>query len=108
MTNAQPGGPLAGRPAPVPGAASGIGAPVARRMAADGATVLAVDLDGAGVKALARDITGIEPVVCDLSDLDAVDALPAEVDVLVNNAGLQHVAPVHEFDPERFSQILTI
>ena len=56
-----------------------------------------------GVKALARDVAGIEPVVCDLSDLDAVDALPAEVDVLVNNAGLQHVAPVHEFDPERFS-----
>ena len=101
-------GPLTGHTALVTGAASGIGAAVARRMAADGATVLAVDLDGAGVKALARDVPRIEPIVCDLSDLDAVDALPAEVDVLVNNAGLQHVAPVHEFDPARFSQILTI
>src|SRR5689334_24581739 len=108
MTNAQPRGPLTGRTALVTGAASGIGAAVARRMAADGATVLAVDLNGAGVKALARDVPGIEPVACDLSDLEAVDALPAEVDVLVNNAGLQHVAPVHEFDPARFSQILTI
>ena len=62
--------------------------------------MLAVDLNGAGVKALAGDVPGIEPVVCDLSDLEAVDALPAEVDVLVNNAGLQHVAPVHEFDPD--------
>jgi 3-hydroxybutyrate dehydrogenase len=108
MSNAQPGGPLSGRTALVTGAASGIGAAVARRMAADGATVLAVDRDAEGVKALARDVPGVEPVTCDLSDLDAVDALPAQVDVLVNNAGLQHVAPVHEFDPERFSLILTI
>jgi 3-hydroxybutyrate dehydrogenase len=101
-------GPLAGRTALVTGAASGIGAAVARRLAADGATVLAVDLNEEGVKALARDVPGVEPLACDLSDLDAVDALPAEVDVLVNNAGLQHVSPVHEFDPQRFSLILTI
>ena len=100
--------PLASRTALVTGAASGIGVAVARRMAADGATVLAVDLDEAGVKALAQEVAGIEPVTCDLSDLDAVDALPAEVDVLVNNAGLQHVAPLPEFDPQRFSAILTI
>jgi 3-hydroxybutyrate dehydrogenase len=100
--------PLASRTALVTGAASGIGAAVARRMAADGATVLAVDLDGEGVKALAQEVPGVEPLTCDLSDLDAVDALPEEVDVLVNNAGLQHVAPVHEFDPQRFSTILTI
>jgi 3-hydroxybutyrate dehydrogenase len=104
MSNVQPSsapptspsdGPLVGRTALVTGAASGIGAAVARRLAADGATVLAVDLNEEGVKALARDVPGVEPLACDLSDLDAVDALPAEVDVLVNNAGLQHVSPVH-------------
>jgi 3-hydroxybutyrate dehydrogenase len=98
---------LDGRTALVTGAASGIGAVITRRLATDGARVLAVDRDKAGLDTLAQD-TGVEPIVCDLSDLDAVDALPADVDVLVDNAGIQHVAPVHEFDPERFSLILTI
>jgi 3-hydroxybutyrate dehydrogenase len=108
MTTGSSGTALAGRTALVTGAASGIGAALARRLVADGAAVLAVDRDEAGLKALADGVPGIEPVPCDLSDLDAVDALPAEVDVLVNNAGLQHVAPLPEFDPDRFSLILRV
>jgi 3-hydroxybutyrate dehydrogenase len=99
---------LAGRTALVTGAASGIGAAMVRRLVADGAEVVAVDRDEPGLKALTDAVPDVRPVVCDLSDLTAVDALPAAVDVLVNNAGLQHVAPVHEFDPERFSLILRV
>jgi 3-hydroxybutyrate dehydrogenase len=101
-------GVLSGRTALVTGAASGIGAAMVARLAADGARVLAVDRDEAGIKALAAELAAVTALPCDLSDLDAVDALPAEVDVLVNNAGLQHVAPVPEFDPERFSLILRV
>jgi 3-hydroxybutyrate dehydrogenase len=108
VTTSSREGILSGRTALVTGAASGIGAAIVRRLAADGANVLAVDRDEAGVKALAQDLATVRPVPCDLSDLDAVDDLPAEVDVLVNNAGLQYVAPVHEFDPERFSLILRV
>lgn len=100
--------PLDGRTALVTGAASGIGAAIARRLVADGAAVLAVDRDKAGIVALAGELPRVEPVVCDLSDLDAVDELPAEVDVLVDNAGIQHVAPLPEFDPETFSLILRL
>jgi 3-hydroxybutyrate dehydrogenase len=115
---------LSGRTALVTGAASGIGAACARRLAAEGAHVLAVDISEDGLKTLCDDVNGdagsgegtaghtgpgrIEPVTCDLSDLDGVDALPAEVDVLVNNAGVQHVAPVQEFPPERFAFILRL
>jgi 3-hydroxybutyrate dehydrogenase len=99
---------LSGKTALVTGAASGIGAAMARRLAGDGARVLAVDISAEAVKALADEVAGVEPLVCDLSDLDAVDALPAEVDVLVNNAGRQHVSPIEDFDPAMFHQILTI
>ena len=101
-------GPLSGRTALVTGAGSGIGAAVTRRLAADGATVHAVDIDLDRVEALAEGHPGISPVRCDLSDLAAVDSLPCAVDVLVNNAGRQHVSPLPEFDPEIFSQILRI
>lgn len=101
-------GPLAGRTAMVTGAAGGIGAAITRRLAADGACVLAVDRDKPGLDALVRSTEGVEPIPADLADLDAVDALPTAVDLLVNNVGLQHVAPVHEFPPERFALIVRI
>ena len=92
------------RRALVTGAASGIGAACARRLAADGVHVVAVDFDPAGLEAL----EGVETVVADLSDLDRLTELPADVDILVNNAGVQQVAPIEQFPPERFSYILRL
>ncbi|GAB3590113.1 3-hydroxybutyrate dehydrogenase [Angustibacter peucedani] len=98
---------LDGRTALVTGAASGIGAAVAQRLHAAGARLRLVDRDAEGLGRLADEL-GAEAAVCDLSDLDAVDALDLDVDVLVNNAGLQHVAPLHEFPPEVFHLVLTV
>ena len=61
---------LSGRTAMVTGAASGIGAACAVRLAAAGAHVIAVDRDEAGLAELAAG-TDIEPLPCDLADLDA-------------------------------------
>ncbi len=99
--------PLSGRTALITGAASGIGRAIAERLAADGADVLLLDRDEAGVKDVAG-VTGGEYLVADLSDTESVDALELGgrgVDVLVNNAGIQHIAPVEEFDVERFALI---
>src|SRR6478736_798702 len=88
--------PLQGRQALVTGAASGIGRAVARRLREDGAHVLVLDRDAAGAKTVADEVDG-EALVADLP--------LGEVDVLVNNAGLQHVAAVEDFDPDRWRLI---
>ncbi|MDQ4105766.1 MAG: SDR family oxidoreductase, partial [Actinomycetota bacterium] len=44
----------------------------------------------------------------DLSDYEVLDALEVEADIVVNNAGLQHVAAIEEFPPEKFSTILRV
>jgi 3-hydroxybutyrate dehydrogenase len=98
---------LAGRRALVTGGASGIGRACAERLAAAGAAVVVLDRDAEAAKAVAEEVGG-SAVAVDLSDLDAVDRLDLDVDVLVNNAGVQHVAPIHEFPPERFSFILRL
>jgi 3-hydroxybutyrate dehydrogenase len=98
---------LLGRRALITGGGSGIGRACAVRLAADGADVVVVDRDAEAAEAVAAEVGGTA-TAADLSDLDAVDALDLAVDVLVNNAGLQHVAPVHEFPVDRFSYILRL
>jgi 3-hydroxybutyrate dehydrogenase len=98
---------LAGKRALVTGGASGIGRACAQRLAAEGAAVVVVDRDGDAAQEVAAEVGGTA-VAVDLSDLDAVDRLDLAVDVLVNNAGIQHVAPIHEFPPDRFSLILRL
>ncbi|MGA5816385.1 3-hydroxybutyrate dehydrogenase [Kitasatospora sp. NPDC094028] len=96
--------PLDGRTALVTGAASGIGRACAEALAGAGARVYVVDLAADPARDVAERIGGLA-IVADLADPAAVDALPDDADIVVNNAGLQHVAPVHEFPPERFALI---
>ncbi|MGR6914580.1 3-hydroxybutyrate dehydrogenase [[Actinomadura] parvosata] len=99
---------LTGRTALVTGAGAGIGAACARRLAAAGARVLVVDLRAEPAEKVAVEVGGTA-VVADLSDPGFVAALPDEpVDIVVNNAGFQHVAPIEEFPPEVFATMLRV
>ena len=98
---------LTGRSALVTGAASGIGRACAERLAQAGATVTVLDLNGDAAKEVAGEIGG-EAMQADLSDYEVLDSMNIEADVVVNNAGLQHVAAVEDFSPERFSMILRV
>ncbi|CAN5447278.1 3-hydroxybutyrate dehydrogenase [soil metagenome] len=98
---------LQGRTALVTGGASGIGRACAQRLAQAGAAVTVVDLDGEGAAAAAAEFGG-RAVQLDLADPGAVAGLAVDVDVLVNNAGLQHVAPLEDFPPEMFERIIAV
>ncbi|MEV0259591.1 3-hydroxybutyrate dehydrogenase [Streptomyces sp. NPDC050732] len=93
-----------GRTVLVTGGGSGIGRACAEAFAAAGALVHVVDVDAESAKAVAGAVGGV-PHGVDLTDADAIPGLPAAVDILVNSAGTQHVAPIEEFDPARFELI---
>jgi NADP-dependent 3-hydroxy acid dehydrogenase YdfG len=87
----------------VTGASSGIGAATARRLAADGFSVVAAARRRDRLERLAAETEGIRPVVLDVTDQSSVDALTAglqDVAVLVNNAGgAIGTEPVEAADP---------
>lgn len=88
------------------GAGGAIGGACARDLVAAGATVVAVDTHSERLHALADAIECVT-IECDLSDAGAVSALPP-VDILINNAGFQHVAPIEEFPDHVFERMLTV
>jgi 3-hydroxybutyrate dehydrogenase len=99
---------LAGHAAIVTGAASGIGRAVAARLERAGADVLAVDLcpdaSGPGVQHAAN-------LIEREANKDAVAAALARfgrLDLVVANAGVQHVAPIAEFPEERWDAIVAL
>ena len=95
---------LAGKVVVIGGAASPIGSAIARRLHADGATLMLGDLDSDGVRALADEVQA-QSVVGDLSEESVVRNMVAQVveqhgsiDVLVNNAGGGVIRPFLEHD----------
>lgn len=98
---------LKGRRAVVTGAASGIGAACARRLSSAGASLVLVDRDAGGTTALAAELDATA-YVADLADPGWADDLDPAVDIVVNNAGLQHVAPVQDFSPDMFATVLRV
>ncbi|MEA2170922.1 MAG: 3-oxoacyl-[acyl-carrier protein] reductase [Solirubrobacteraceae bacterium] len=106
-------GELDGRVALVTGAGQGIGEQVARKLAAEGATVCVSDIDGDRANAVASDIGGLAHVgdltasgACEAAVAAAADA--GRLDIVVNNAGYSWDGPIHKLTDEQFQAMLDI
>lgn len=103
--------PIEGRTALVTGAASGIGLAIARLLAASGARVILSDVEGPKLAAAADEIPGATALAADLSSRSDVAALvehAGPVQLLVNNAGLQHVSPLEEFPEDAWDRLIAV
>jgi 2-hydroxycyclohexanecarboxyl-CoA dehydrogenase len=101
---------LEGRKALVTGGAQGIGAAIARRLAAEGADVVIGDVNADGAGEVAGEI-GATATELDVTRLDSAQAAVAEhgpFAILVNNAGTDDFAFFTDMTPERWRRLLAI
>jgi NAD(P)-dependent dehydrogenase (short-subunit alcohol dehydrogenase family) len=101
---------LEGRRALVTGGASGIGAAIARWLAAEGADVVIGDLNEEGAKGVAAEIDA-DAAFLDVADPDSAMRVVGEhgpFGILVNNAGTDDFAFFTDMTPERWRRLLAI
>ncbi|WP_257540247.1 3-hydroxybutyrate dehydrogenase [Sphingobium sp. CFD-1] len=112
---------LAGKTALITGSTSGIGLAYAKALAGEGANVVingfgdadAIEKERQGLETLSgakalysgHDLTKVDQIEAMMKD--AADAFGG-VDILINNAGMQHVAPVEEFPLDKWDLIIAL
>jgi 3-hydroxybutyrate dehydrogenase len=106
---------LEGKTAIVTGAASGIGAEIARVFAAAGARVCIADIDGEAAVKTASDIANSIALRMDVSDEGEVERGVEQaaralggIDILVSNAGVQHLDTIADVSFANWKRVLAI
>lgn len=111
---------LKGKTAIITGSTSGIGLGIARALADQGVNVVINGFgDAAEIEKIRQELEGKGvAAVYDAADMTKPDQIVAmvektvqrfgAVDILINNAGIQKVAPIEEFPPEKWDDIIAI
>jgi meso-butanediol dehydrogenase / (S,S)-butanediol dehydrogenase / diacetyl reductase len=110
---------LEGRTAVVTASGAGIGAATARRFAQEGAAVVVADLSGRRADEVAADINAsggravaIKIDVADPGGVQAAIRLALDrygrLDIMVNNAGMAELAPLHEVSLESWNRVIAV
>lgn len=101
----------------VTGGASGIGYGIAKKLAANGMHVIIADLNEASAQQASETITALgfscSYIQVDVCSAEQVASLPEKlkqtpVDVLINNAGIQHVSKLEDFPPQKWQQLINV
>lgn len=101
----------------ITGAAGGIGLAIAKAFLARDHRVIIVDLHGESVDAAVSELNSgsVTGYACDVTEETQIQKIFADIhqqyetiDVLVNNAGLQHVSPIEEFPTDKFRHMLDV
>ncbi|HLJ56308.1 MAG TPA: 3-hydroxybutyrate dehydrogenase [Chthonomonadaceae bacterium] len=111
---------LQDRVAIVTGGASGIGREIALAFAAEGARVCVADIDATAAHRTAEEITRRTGAVAMAAAMDVTDEAQVEfgvrataaafggIDILVSNAGIQHIAPLDELDYSNWRRVMAV
>lgn len=100
----------------ITGAGSGIGEGIAKSLAKKGHEIIVTDIAQSAIDSVVENIKAnggrAQGYVMDAGNAESIKktiaSLDSPVDVLVNNAGIQHVARIEDFPPERFQQLLNV
>ena len=108
---------LTGKRVLITGSSQGIGLTLARGLGEAGASVIVNGRDEEKLASAAAELTdqgiAVEQLAFDVTDHAAVAKAVShgisaigDIDVLINNAGMQHRTPLEDFEPEMFNQLL--